>query len=235
MAIRNYYNDINKSAQEIFLNTIEEKDKLGYCHHISAFFFEFSECIQDKNEKNMMRTVSIQLDTATINVTYGLYRQAISSLRLAFELALGVIHFSVNKLEHAEWILGKNDIKWSKLIDEENGVLSVRFCNAFFHELNIHSHSYNSQAKELYREMSEYVHGNNDTWSKSGLSLKFNETLLNEYFSLFKKITEIMIFLICCRYLKSFERKQLDQLSTFLLEEMNHISAIREILGGVKE
>jgi hypothetical protein len=156
-------------------------------------------------------------------------------LRLALELGLGTIHFSVHKLEHNEWIKGENDIKWSKLIDEDNGVISERFSNAFFPELRPLMNDFNKKSKVVYRELSEFVHGNNETWTKSGLLIHYNEGLKNEYFRLYKLVSEILIFVMCCRYLKTFNQLQKDTISVFILAEMQHISPIREFLGGVKE
>ena len=72
-----------------------------------------------------------QLETSLYCLTIGLYRQAKTCLRLGLELSLGSILFSTNKLEYLEWKIGKQDIRWSKLIDVENGVLSQRFSTVF--------------------------------------------------------------------------------------------------------
>jgi hypothetical protein len=235
MNIKQYLDQLNEKSQEIYNETIKDVDDLGKTHHFASFIAEFSENIFDTNEKKMFLTVVIQLESATLNMTYGMYRQAYSSLRLAFELGLGAIHFSVHKLEHNEWIKGENDIKWSKLIDEDNGVISDRFSNAFFPELKDLMKEYNNKSKKVYRTLSEFVHGNNETWTKSGLAIHYNEGLKKDYFSLYKIVSEILIFVMCCRYLKTFNQQQKEKVSVFMLEEMQHISPIREFLGGVKE
>jgi len=235
MKIEEYLEELNKKSQQIYTLSILDTENLGKAHHFASFIAEFSENIFDENEKKMFQTVAIQLESATLNLLYGMYRQAYSSLRLAFELGLGTIHFSVHKLEHNEWIQGESDIKWSKLIDEENGILSERFSKAFFPELKEFMNRFNGKSKVAYRKMSEFVHGNNETWTKSGLTIQYNENLKNEYFELFKVVSETLIFVMCCRYLKSFKKDQIETLSGFLLEEIHHISPIRELLGGAKE
>jgi len=50
-------------------------------------------------------------------------------------MGLAAIYFSANKMELHEWLDGRMDIKWSKLVDEENGVLSKRFAKAFFNDM----------------------------------------------------------------------------------------------------
>lgn len=235
MNITEYFSHLNKVSQEIFDTTMVDLDNLGRTHAISSFIAEFSELLFEIEEKKMLTTVAIQLETATLNLSLGLYRQAFSSLRLALEMGLGLIYFSINKLEHHEWLYGYNDIKWSKLINEDDGVLSKRFAKAFFYELEESVNEYNGKAKKVYREMSEYVHGNSDTWQESGLSLKYNEKLKDKYFELFQDVAEILLFVLNCRYLKSFDEEGIDAISEFLLEDLGHIVGIREFLGGVKE
>ena len=94
---------------------------------------------------------------------------------------------------------------------------------------------YNNRAKSVYRKLSEYVHGNNETWERSGLTLEYNEELKKRYFELFKEVSDILLFILNCRYLKSLDAETLDNISEFLLDELSHISAIREFLGGAKE
>jgi hypothetical protein len=235
MNITDYLKKLNENGQEIFEESIKDSENLGKIHHHSSFIGEFSEFVFDENEKKMILTVAIQLESATLNLIYGMYREAFSSLRLAFELGLGTIHFSVHKLEQNEWMNGENDIKWSKLIDNENGVLSKRFSNAFFPEVTEFIEEYSAKSKSAYRRMSEFVHGNYDTWNKSGLKLIFNSNLKKDYFELNNIVSEIIIFMLCCRYLKSLTQSNKETISEFLLEELKHISPIREYIGGPKE
>ena len=236
MNIKDYLNKLNKKSQEIFSKTLEDDlENLAYINHVSSFLYEFSELLFDNSEEKILQTVAMQLETASMNLIYGMYRQAFSSLRLAFELSLGLVHFSIHKLELNEWLIGKNDIKWNKLIDEDNGILSKRFSNAFFPELSPIINNFNAKAKTIYRQLSEYVHGNNETWNRCGLNLDINIELKKEYFTIFKSVSEIVIFVLCCRYLKSITLEKNDSISDFLLEEFSHISMIREYLGGVEE
>ena len=234
MNISEYLEKVNKESQAIFSETIKDIDSFGKAHNLSACIYEFSEFLFDKDEKEMLSVVSAQLESACLNLALGLYRQAFSSLRLAFEMGLGVTYFSIYKMEHYEWIEGKADIKWSRLTDEENGIISKRFVNAFFPELEPEIEEYCSKAKTLYRSLSEFVHGNNETWSKSGIQITIKPELINHFFSNFDKVGEIILFVLCCRYLKSLSKEDTETMG-FLQNELNHISPIRVLLGGPKE
>lgn len=233
MNIVEYLNRINTESQQIFNESILEVGSFGKAQHLTACIFEFSELLADTHEKKMLTTVSAQLESASINIAMGLYRQAFSSLRLAFEMGLGAVNFSIHKLDHYEWLIGKSDIKWAVLVDTDNGILSKRFANAFFPEAIDIVDDYNNRARKIYRNLSEFVHGNNETWTQSGIELKYNKPLLERYFKSFYEVSEIILFALCCRYLKSFNEEQLDMIGV-VADELNHISCVRERFGGPK-
>lgn len=234
MDVKEYFNRINIESQQIFSSTMAGyTERIGKAHHLTTCIFEFSEYLSDKDEKELLATASSQIESAILSVTLGLYRQAYSSLRLAFEIALGVVSFSVNKLEHAEWRNGKEDIKWARLIDKENGVLSVRFSNAFFQELSIYVGPYNERAASVYRLLSEFVHGNSETWTKSGIQLKLNDILIEQFFKQVFETSEIILFVLSCRYINSITQENRESMD-FLSDQFNHIEPIRVLFGGPK-
>lgn len=230
MDIQEYFSKLNAESQTIFSQTISEKEKLGTLHHLSSCIYEFAECLLDPQEKEILVTVSTQLESATFNLALGLYRQAFGSLRLAFEMGLAAMYFSVNKMELHEWLDGRSDIKWANLVDVENGVLSKRFAKAFFSECSDHIDNYREKAISTYRKLSEYVHGNNETWEKSEPKLKYNETLFELYFEYHKSVSEVILFVAVCRYTKLLSESTRESLQ-FIPEEFNHITTIRELFG----
>lgn len=233
MNIQEYFSKLNEESQSIFKQSILANEQLGRAHHFASCIHEFSEYIPDPLEKGMFVTVSTQLESATLNLTLGMYRQAFASLRLALEMGLGATHFSIHKMELNEWLDGRADIKWSSLVDEENGVLSKRFSNAFFKELSSEISFYREKAISTYRKLSEFVHGNNETWVRSGLKLSYNQELVDAYFSHLTAVSEVLIFVTACRYIKLFDDAALESLQ-FIPEELSHISVIREEFGGHK-
>ena len=233
MKIEDYLSGLNKKSQLIFDKSIKFRNELGKAHHYSSCLHEFSEKITESSEREILKTVSSQLESATLNACQGMYRQAFSSLRLALEMGLAAAHFSVHKLELHEWLGGRYDIKWSCIIDENNGVLSNRFADAFFSEFKNDVVSYRKKSSEIYRQLSEFVHGNNETWDNSGIELVYNESRLKSYFKSINTVSEIILFVLSCRYLKSFPPEALESLE-FIPEEMSHLSYVREYFGGPK-
>ncbi|MFL7008850.1 hypothetical protein [Enterovibrio norvegicus] len=234
MNIEQHLNQLNSDSQAVFRKTLERRGELGKAHHLSACIYEFTQNISDAPERKILEMVSTQLESATLNMAYGMYRQAFTSLRLALEMGLGAAYFSVHKLELQEWLDGRADIKWSSLTDENNGVLSKRFTKAFFPEFEKDIDEYLRKSKEVYRGLSEYVHGNNETWEACSIKISYDDNLADFYFKNINIISEIILFILCCRYLKSFDVGIIDNLQ-FLPEEMNHISYVREFFGGPKD
>ena len=230
MDIQAYFTKLNAESQAVFIRSTSEKEKLGTLHHFSSCIYEFSACVLDPQEKGILETVSAQLESATFSLALGLYRQAFSSLRLALEMGLAAIYFSVNKMELHEWLDGRMDIKWSRLIDEEDGVLSKRFAKAFFTDITDDVPGYRDSAISVYRELSEYVHGNNETWASSGIKLSHNNELFNKYCDHYKSVSKVILFVAVCRYAKLFDEGTRESLQ-FVPDEFGHISKIRELFG----
>lgn len=112
--------------------------------------------------------------------------------------------------------------------------MSDRFSKAFFSDFDENMEEYRGKAKDVYRKLSEYVHGNNETWESSEIELSFDEKRLDAYFESTKSVSEILMFVLSCRYLKSFSQDALETLE-FIPEEMKHLGYVRQYFGGPKE
>lgn len=234
LKINSYYAQLNTRSQEIFALAQEEPELLSKVHSSAAELSQLSEVIFDLDEKSMLRVVCSQLESSCLSLSLGLYRPAIGALRLALELGIGSIYFSANKMAHREWISGNGDLKWSVVNSEFDGVFSHRFTKAFFPELIEHSGVYLTRASRVYRTLSEYVHGNSDTWNKSGIVLQANEELRKFYELQFDEVTMLLKFAFCCRHLKEMSSEYRESNHAILIE-LSYIPQIREFLGGPKE
>lgn len=236
MDIEEYLNKVNSRLQSNFHKSIENTDSFSRVHHIASMINEFSLHLSDQDEREMLNMVSSQLEHSSINLAFGMYRQAFAALRLGFELAFGTIYFSVNKLEHAEWKNGSRngDIVWSKLNDPDNGVLSTRMAAAFFKTLSPKMTDYRLKAQEVYRRLSEYVHGNIETWTADDFTINYEKSSFAKYFTLLDEMSEVIFFAFCCRYLKSMPKESIDTIEN-IQEELHFIGPIREEFGGPKE
>lgn len=234
MNISEYFNVLKTKSNSIFERVIQRESDLASVHDLATKLFNMSRCFPDVGERDMVAVLCSQLESSCLSLAFGFYRQALSSLRLSFELGLGVVYFSVNKMECKEWQQGAGDIKWSKIIDEDNGVLSKRFAKAFNPCLQDTVFEYRSRAIVVYRILSEYVHGNSETWKESGMVLERNERLEDKYFQCFSEVSDVLLYSIFCRYAREFDRLQVDDFGD-VFDGLSYVSAIREFFGGPKD
>lgn len=233
MKIITYYQKLNTRSQEIFQTALAEPQLLSKAHSIASEISILAEVISDNDERAMLRTVCSQIESSCLAISLGLYRPGIGGLRLALELGFGCIYFSANKLAHHEW-MQNGDLKWSVVNSEFEGALSQRFVKAFFPELANKSHEFFTRASVVYRALSEYVHGNSDTWVASGLALTHNASLRSFYSEKLDEVSIAIKFAFCCRYLKSISISAKDSIAP-AINELQYVAAIREQLGGPKD
>ncbi len=78
--------------------------------------------------------------------------------------------------------------------------------------------------KKVYRECSEYVHGNNSVIDKIPNSLEYSKDLFEEWNTKADIINRIILFTLCLRYLKILKEEERKKVTDSLIEEFNSIS-----------
>ncbi|OOQ62331.1 hypothetical protein [Vibrio parahaemolyticus] len=74
MDITAYLAELNNKSQAIFDQSLQNKQKLGDFHHLASCIYELSEMLNDPQEKAILTKVSVQLESANLNLVLGLYR-----------------------------------------------------------------------------------------------------------------------------------------------------------------
>jgi hypothetical protein len=69
-----------------------------------------------------------------------------------------------------------NDISWSQLTCDQEGILSVKFIKLFDERLVDQASSFLAMTIRVYRECSEYVHGNPESYDPYEKTFSFLET-----------------------------------------------------------
>lgn len=233
MNITTYYKRLNSRSQVIFNDALIEPQLLSKAHSIASDLSALAQVLSDSDEKAILKTVCAQIESSCLALSLGLYRPAIGGLRLALELGFGCIYFSADKLAHREW-MQNSDLKWSVINGETDGALSQRFIKAFFPELCEQALGFFTRAGLVYRALSEYVHGNSDTWVASGLTLTRNDALRDLYDEKLDEVAIVIKFAFCCRYLKTLSIAAKDTIYP-ATTDLHHIAAIREQLGGPRD
>jgi len=148
---------------------------------------------------------------------------------------MATLYFSGNELELQNWLQGRKDILWRPLIDIDNGVLSKVFVRAFFEELSNEAPRYRAIAEKVYRECSEYVHGNAHTHQVLPDTLSFSEDAFTTWHEQAKNIRTIVLFCLSARYLKFVNVSSTPKIQEITMEELGHIDVLRAFFGGAVE
>ena len=155
----------------------------------------------------------------------GQYRYAYAAQRYFLEQICRFIYLSTNELHLRHWKLGIRDISWSSLIDEQDGIFSKVFIRAFYDEVEEEGKHMISLTSNLYRETSEFIHGNFSKVASMPSKIGFDGTLLNKWLELVETNKFVTVFLLSVRFSKELNSSELS-----LIEDM-----VKDELGGIEE
>lgn len=233
MTADEFYRKVNSECNKNFELTISNNNLVGDVFDLTECINDWSNIITDRHIAELLVRIVEQIEVSFMNLSYGLYRQAFSSQRLSLELFFGSIYFSTNKLLYLEWAKGGYDNSWSTLTCENSGIMSIRFANAFCPELSENVSIFNLNAKKYYRTLSEYVHGNYDTFHQNA-TLEKNETLINTYHSIISEFKKLFVFTLVMRYFHEMKITEIEKIYSTTLD-LHHIDAIRKLFKHMEE
>jgi hypothetical protein len=208
----------------------EDPAQAGIIHQKVEELGFWREALSNRPESIALQSAISEAAVGAFLLMSGLYRPAFVSLRLFFELSLATVHFSSNRLELAEWVQGRRDVSWSSLIDQEHGVLSLRYADAFFPELRESVRTYNAIGAKTYRELSEYVHGNYNTWASTDRKIEFDANLHDRWATLFDSANTVVTYSLALRFLKEIGRSDLTRILEITDGSLGYIEPIRDFV-----
>lgn len=202
MDIKDKYAQYHQKSREILDSTAARK--CGINSDLAQFIFEIESIEKNQHVKKLYQTICLKFETASYLATIGLYEQAMSTLRMGFELYFATINFSFDTLYLREWINGKRDVFWSQIVDIENGILSKRFCDAFLPEAKSSVEAFNSDARNVYRVLSEYIHNGYDLSQRENLKIEYSQLKFDLFIQRFSQCSTIIKYASVVRYFKDF-------------------------------
>ena len=150
------------------------------------------------------------------NMLMGLYQPAFMGLRYFLERTLVGVYFSGSEIELRTWMNGQRDTYWSELIGEEGedkdydkkkdevnvnkGLFSLKFTRAFFEELEDVAKGFRAQTKAVYRECSEFVHGNPNALSNLGDTIDYSESIASQWNNCADTVARCILYAFMVRY-----------------------------------
>jgi hypothetical protein len=164
-------------------------------------------------------------------IIYGNHRHAFASLRLAFELFIASIYFSAHQMKMHLWLSGHDDLLWGTLNDSDKGVFSHNFIKAFNPELGAYRAQYLGLASTVYRECSEYVHGNPETHEDTSLNIRYDAVKVASFHDKASSVRLCVLFAFVIRYLRDIRLESKATIEHLVLESFGNLPEIQAEFG----
>lgn len=164
----------------------------------------------------------------------GLYKEAIITLRQFLEHILFATLLSASDYNYRLWRIGEYDMSWANIMDSQHGVFSKNFIKLYGKELNEErSIELITIAKNVYRECSEFVHGNYKTIINSSSRIEYNEIIQNKYLEYFSSIKYIVSMALLIRFREVLDnRNNLKDLEAIILDYIGDIYEVQCLYCG---
>lgn len=215
--------------------SIFAKRELGELHtrsHNYLLDFEtLHKSISHRKEQVIFSTAIKEYQLAMLALSASLYRYAFSGLRLSFELMLSTFLLSAKEIELNQWLRGKRDLNWNSIVDNERGLFSKNFISAFSEEMTEDGKEFGAIAVSLYREFSEFIHGNYSKEASLGTKIAFNENLFKHWHAQAETVRLIVVFGWASRYLFEIDPKAKAETSDILNETLGTLKGVQLYLA----
>lgn len=231
MDIKEHYTSLKEVSNKILEDSLTEENLalITKSHNILFEFNTWLEILQNKPEIHILRTASKELQFSIMTLNFGFYSKSYSGLRFFLERSLVAILFSSQEIELKLWEKGERDTYWTEIIDENKGIFSHRFSNAFFPELKDEIKHFRNLTQKVYRECSEFVHGNNSAIQSLPDNLEYNKVLFDNWHKKADSIGRIILFALNLRYLKHLIEDDFKKLENINIDNFNNIKPIQEL------
>jgi hypothetical protein len=237
MTAANYYRQLSDARRAVIDENINDSESFEI-HVISHNFLVELEALSDLiigPEQLVFGLACREYQHALEAVLSGSYRHAHASLRLSFELMLGTIYFSAHQLKLNLWVGGHDDLRWAQIADSDNGIFSANFVRAFFADLASHRTQYMSLAAAVYRECSEYVHGNPNTHGDISANISYDVQKARAFHDKVATVRVCMLFAMSVRYLLTASSSSKDKVEGVILDALGNIEEIQAIFEATAD
>lgn len=215
-----------KVLDETFERDVENQQSVSFA--FVADLERWLSVLAARPETKLLEGGIREYQFALLALAQGQYRQAFMALRLFFELSLCAILFSANELHLRTWLKGVRDLNWAAIVDKDAGVLSTTFLHVFFEEVSGYASQYRAIAETVYRECSEFVHGNANTQGALPADVRYSASAFKAWHEKAKNMRLVLSFALCARYLKFLDAASMTKLEGFIGDQLGHVAAIRE-------
>lgn len=195
----------------------------------NAFIDDFALWVKWIGEKYGIEIFELAISEYRTSILFclqSLYKQAFTALRACLEHTMFGIQLSTNLYAYLSWKKSKKDVYWSEITNVDNGPFSQNYFSLFFPELHSSSQLILDLAKRVYRECSEYTHGNYTIWKSTNAQGMYDEELLKKFLDNLESVKYIIEFSLFIRFIKEIPS---DEISIFEPQINEHLGHFKEV------
>ncbi len=221
----------SKGVLEAMLEDTDAVEALTVSHNYLLDYDLIKSAIAGRPEVDVLNAAVKEYQFALFALATGQYRHAFVGLRLFFELMLVTVQFSAHEIDYRMWAKDSKDINWNALKDPQSGIFSANFINAFNPAFAENSRQYSAIAEAVYRECSEFVHGNASTHTSLPSEISFNKEAFISWNQKAETMRMLITFVFSARYLNYIESKAMNTLEPIVLDVIGHLPAVQAIFS----
>ena len=187
----------------------------------------FANALSNQSVHEMFGLATKELEQSFFSALSTHYRSALAGQRLSIELWFSGIQFSVNDVYYRKWTLGSRDINWRTLVDDNDGIFSKDFVKLYWEPGIERAQRLKTIACDLYRENSEYVHGNRHTHDTLAHTLKYSSEMLSTWCENLNTIVILFVYSALIRF-NHLEAMKAPAIVSIITDKANHYKEIRD-------
>lgn len=247
MNLEEYYGQFKQKVTENIEKTLEPAHGFHLILTKNRSFVEdydkWIAILDDAPETYLYKNAAKVYQEAYGNMLMGLYQPAFMGLRYFLERTLTGVFYSGNELELRTWMRGDRDTYWSELIggqcnskDEkketnvDSGLFSLKFTRAFFPEISDAAKGFRSLTASVYRNCSEFVHGNPDAIEEIGLTIDFSPRIAEKWNDYADTIARCILYAFFMRYWNFIKDEQKKEVLERVKEEFSTTDTLKDYI-----
>lgn len=235
MEVSKHYIELHKHSEAILQEMIADKEALTALtasHNFLLDYDRFKFAIATRPEVDVLNAAVKEYQLALFALANGQYRHAFVGVRLFFELMLSAIQFSAHEIDYRMWARSTKDINWTALTEPTTGIFAVNFIRAFNPSFSEEAKPYLAIAAKVYRECSEFVHGNASTHASLPDNISFHKETFLSWHQKAEAMRVVITFAYSARYLGHIGKHELNTIEPVVLDVLGHIPAVQAIFSA---
>ncbi len=232
MNVLKYYGDLVGRQSAIVAGLALDQNSLESFTSTHNYLMDYEllrAAIDDRPEKDVMDVALKEYQFSLLALASGQYRYAFGGLRLFFELMLSVVRFSAHEIDLRMWMRDSKDINWDSLKNLDSGVFSINFLRAFNPAFAEFGRQFSAISESVYRECSEYVHGNARTHTMLPSDIKFDCDAHLAWCDKSAAMRQAIVFAFAARYLNYVSADRMMKMESVVMDVIGYLAPVQVV------